>query len=65
MSKFFYLGDRLNATGGCETAVTAKTKNWLDEVQEMQQNTQRQKVLIQDEREGLQKLCKVSYVVWK
>ena len=25
-SKFTYLGDRLNATGGCETAVTAKSR---------------------------------------
>ena len=24
LSKFTYLGDRLNATGGCETAVTAR-----------------------------------------
>ena len=24
VSKFTYLGDKLNATGGCETAVTAR-----------------------------------------
>ena len=28
--KFCYLGDRLTATGGCETAVTARTKlGWM------------------------------------
>ena len=28
--KFSYLGDRLNATGGCETAVTARTRiGWM------------------------------------
>ena len=30
MSKFTYLGDRLNATGGCETAVTARSRiGWI------------------------------------
>ena len=24
--KFAYLGDRLNATGGCKTAITARTR---------------------------------------
>ena len=26
VSKFSYVGDRLNANGGCKTAVTARTK---------------------------------------
>ena len=30
VSKFTYLGDRLNATGGCETAVTARSRiRWM------------------------------------
>ena len=30
VSKFSYLGDRLNATGGCTTAVTARTRiGWM------------------------------------
>ena len=30
VSKFFYLGNRLNATGGCETAVTARSRiGWM------------------------------------
>ena len=30
VSKFTYLGNRLNATGGCETAVTAKSRiDWI------------------------------------
>ena len=32
--------------------------HWLDEVQEMQRNTQKHKVFIKDEREGLQKLVR-------
>ena len=39
VSKFTYLGDRLNAIGGCETAETAISKIVQDEVQGMQQNT--------------------------
>ena len=31
VSKFTYLGDRLNATGGCETAVIARTRiGWIN-----------------------------------
>ena len=29
---FCYLGDRLNASGGCETAVTFKSTNRMDEI---------------------------------
>ena len=30
VSKFTYLGDRLNATGGCETMVTARSRiGWM------------------------------------
>ena len=30
ITKFSYLGDRLNATGGCETAATARTRiGWM------------------------------------
>ena len=30
VSKFTYLGNRLNATGGCETAVTARSRiGWI------------------------------------
>ena len=30
VTKFAYLGDKLNATGGCETAITAKTRiGWM------------------------------------
>ena len=31
MNGFCYLGDRLNASGGCEAAVTARVRiGWLD-----------------------------------
>ena len=31
----------------------------------MQRNTQRQKLFIKNDKKGLQKLCKIRYVVWK
>ena len=33
VNKFSYLDDRLNTTGGFETAVTPRTKIWLNKVQ--------------------------------
>ena len=34
VSKFTYLGDRLNATGGCETTVTARSRiGWMKGMQ--------------------------------
>ena len=63
VSQFFCLGDRLNATGGCKTAVTATTRIGLNK------SIQCSKILkgrrFSDEREGLQKLRKISFVVWK
>ena len=35
VTKFSYLDDRLNATGGFKTAVTTRTKIWLNKVQLM------------------------------
>ena len=35
VTKFSYLDDRLNATGGFKTAITTRTKIWLNKVQLM------------------------------
>ena len=40
---FCYLGDRVNASGGCEAAVTGE--NWVGEVQEMWRFAKLKKVL--------------------
>ena len=55
VSKFTYLDDRLNATGGCETVVTARSRIGWIKFRECSE------IL----RKDLQKLCKISYVVWK
>ena len=43
---FFYMGDRVNASGVCEAVVTARaTENWVGEVQGMRGVAELQKVL--------------------
>ena len=59
VSKFTYLSDRLNANGGCETAVTARSRIGWMKFRECSE------ILIKSERKDLQKLCKINYVVWK
>ena len=64
VSKFTYVGDRLNATGGCETAVTARSRigwMWFRKCSEILKGRR----FFKDERKDLQKLCKISYVAWK
>ena len=65
VTKFSYLGDKLSATGGCEKAVIARTRTGWMKFGKCSEILKRQKIFINDERESLQKLCKISYVVWK
>ena len=54
-----YFGDRLNASGGCEAAVTARTRvGWK------KQGVSRDYILFADEMKGIKKLRKISYVIW-
>ena len=61
---FCYLGHRLNASGGCETAVTSKSKDRMDEIQRMRRVVT-WKVFFENERDGTLYLRKISNVVWK
>ena len=65
VSMFTYLRDRLNATGGCEMAVTAQSRIGWIKFRECSKVLKRQNVFVKDETEGLQKLFEISYVVWK
>ena len=61
---FSYLGDRVNASGGCEAAVTARARiGWVKfrECREILNS----KVLAEDERNGLSELCKIGNVIWE
>ena len=49
---FCYLGDRVNAGGGCDSC-DSKSKNWLGEVQGMRGVAELKKVLAEAERNGL------------
>ena len=62
--EFTYLGDRVSAGGGCEAAVTAKTKRGLVKFRECGE-------LLYDRRFPLKlkgaicKLCEAGNTVWK
>ena len=63
VSKFTYLGDRLNATGGCETAVTATSRIGWIKFRECSEILKRQKVFIKDE-EKIYKSCVRSAMLY-
>ena len=63
MKGFSYIGDRLNASGGCETAVTSRIRiGWMKfrECGELLRFS-----FFENERDGLSKLCKIGNVVRK
>ena len=63
---FCYLGDRVNASGGCEAcSCDSKSKNWLGKVQGMWRVAELKNVLAEDERNGLSELCKSGDVIWE
>ena len=58
---FCYLGDRLNASGGCETAVTSRVRiGWMK--CRVRRVVTWEKVSSENERNGLSQLCKISNV---
>ena len=61
---FRYLGDRLNASGGCETAVTSRVRiGWMKfrKCGELL----RGRFSLENERDGISYLRKISNVIWK
>ena len=60
---FCYLGDRVNAGGGCEAAVTARART--GEVQGVRGVAELKEVLAEAEMNGLSELCKISDVIWE
>ena len=50
---FSYLGDRLNASRRCETAVTAKTRLVSKKLKRVWRNTVRKKILFADEKKRI------------
>ena len=62
---FCYLGDRLNASGGCAAAVTAGTRLGWKKFRECGEILFGKRFLFVDERKDIEKLCEISYVIWK
>ena len=59
-----YLGDRLNASGGCETAVTARVRiRWM-KFKRIRRVVTCEKVF-ENERDGVSWLRKIGNVIWK
>ena len=61
---FCYFGDRVNASGGCEAAVTARARiGWVN-FKECRQLLN-SKWFSHDERNGLSELCEIGDVIWE
>ena len=65
VKRFCYLGNRLNAIGRCEATVTAEIRVGWKKFREYEQYGEYGKILFADEKEGIQKLCKISNVILK
>ena len=61
---FCYLGDKLNVSGGCETAVTSRVRIGRMKLRECGVVTS-EKIFFENERDGLSQLRKISNVIWK
>ncbi|XP_044179666.1 uncharacterized protein LOC122961149 [Acropora millepora] len=62
---FCYLGDRVNAGGGCEAAVTARARIGWVKFRECGEVLNSKRVLAEAERNGLSEMCKISDVTWE
>ena len=59
-----YLENRLNARGGCKTAMTSRARIGCMKFRECRLVTW-EKVFFENERDGPSQLRKISNVVWK
>ena len=63
---FCYLGDRVNASGGCEAVVAARARiGWVKFRECGELLHELKKVLAEGERNGLLELCKSGDVMWE
>ena len=61
-----YLGDRVNASGGCEAAVTARVRiGWVKFKECGELLNSKRFLLLKDERNDLLELCEISNVIWE
>ena len=62
---FCYLGDRLYASGRCETAVTSRVRIGWMKFRECGKLLRGRRFFFENERNGLSQLRQISNVVWK
>jgi len=58
VEKFCYLGDMLDADRGCDSAVTTVRSTW--KVLRIPTNSNRKRILVKTERQGICYLCELS-----
>ena len=58
-----YLGDKLNASGGCEMAVTARARIGWAKFRECGELLYGQKFSLK--MKGVPNMCQISYVIWQ
>ena len=62
---FCHLGDRLNASSGCEIAVTSRVRIGWMKFRECGELLRGRKFSLRMKRDGLSQLHKISNVIWK
>ena len=65
VKSFCYLGDRLNASGRSEAAVTARTAHWMNKIKKMWGVALWEKVFGENEWKDLSELHKISNAAWE
>ena len=62
VDKFCYLGEMLNADGGCDSAVTARVRSAWKKSRQYLPNTHSnwKRILVKTERQGIRYLCELS-----
>ena len=62
---FYYLGDKLNASGGCETAMTSRVRIGWMKFRECVESLRGRSFFFENERDDISYLRKISNVIWK
>ena len=64
VDKFCYLGDMLDADGGCDSVVTARVRSAWKKFREYFTHTNWKRILVKTERQGIRYLCEELSDAW-
>ena len=65
VDKFCYLGDMLDADGGCDSAVTARVRSAWKKFCEYLTHSNWKRILVKTERQGICYLCEELSDAWQ